>query len=219
MRQHPLVRPRGDVITHPTRGTCRVLRAAGDVNAWRAFPPAVDAVRPTHCPGCGAASRVLGESLTLHGHGRRTRQVRGPLDADGDPRERVVLVRRYRCTRCRTVVTVVPCDVLPRRHYGAAAIALAFALFGVLGLSAALVRRAISTWRIVGVAARGWRSLAAWIDAAVDGTLWKDARAGPPGATRRAHAHRLAMSLAGHAPSATGGTFAHQACVGAARCT
>ncbi len=141
--------------------------------------------------------------------------MRGPADEGAAPEERVVLVRRYRCVRCKVVVTVVPADVLPRKHYGATAIALAIALFGLLGLSFAQVRRAVSTWSTRGTSARGWPALQTWIAAAVARALWRDARAGPAGASRRAHAQRLAMSLAGHAPSGTGGTLVHQACVGA----
>ena len=151
----------------------------------------------------------------MHGHGRRLRQVRGPAAEGGTPIERVVLVRRYRCVRCKVVVTVVPADVLPRKHYGATAIALAVALFGLLGFSIAQVRRAVSTWSTQGPGARGWSTLQTWIDAAVAQAIWPHARAGPAGSSRRAHAQRLAMSLAGHAPLGTGGTLLHQACVGA----
>lgn len=108
MLQHPPVRPRGDVLVHPTQGLCRVLRVALLVNAWIAQPPSVDDVRPPRCPACSVASRVLGETLTLHGHGLRARQVRGPIDEHEPPIERVVRVRRYRCLRCNAVVTVVP---------------------------------------------------------------------------------------------------------------
>lgn len=203
------------MLVHPTRGTCRVLQGALGVNTWLASPPSIDDLRPARCPGCGAASRPLGATLNLHGHGLRSRQVRGPAGEGGAPDERVVLVRRYRCVRCKVVVTVVPADVLPRKHYGATAIALAIALFGPLGLSFARVRRAVSTWSTQGASARGWPTLQAWIAAAVARALWRDARAGPAVAPRRAHVQRLAMSLAWHAPSGTGGTLVHQACVGA----
>lgn len=218
MLQHPLVRPRGDVVVHPTRGTSRVLRTGPLVNAWLADPPSVDDLRPTHCPACGAPSRVVGEPWTLHGHGLRARQVRGPEGQSQRPYERVVRVRRFRCCRCRAVVTVVPADVLPRKHYSATAIALAIALLGVLRYSFAAVRRAVSTWFTVGPSARGWPSLLRWIDDAVERALWGDIRAGPADASRHAHAHRIAMSLAGHAPHGTGGSLVHQACVGATRC-
>jgi hypothetical protein len=67
-------------------------------------------------------------------------------------------------------------------------------------------------------AAYGWPSLLRWIDEAVERALWVDIRAGPADASRHAHAHRIAMSLAGHAPHGTGGSLVHQACVGATRC-
>ena len=74
----------------------------------------MDAVRPSHCPRCGAARRVAGERLTLHGHGVRSRQQRGPPVPHEGPEETEVILRRYRCTLCTTVCATGPADVLPR---------------------------------------------------------------------------------------------------------
>lgn len=161
-------------------------------------------------------SRPVGQPLNLHGHGRRERQLRGP-DAPGHaPDTLVIHARRHRCQPCGAVITVVPADVLPRRHYRAQAIALAFALFGLLRVTVAAVRAAVSTWPIVGAsAARGWLTLRRWIDAAVRGALFVHAQTAPPEATLRAQAARVASWLAGHAPPSADGSLAHQACQGA----
>jgi hypothetical protein len=107
----------------------------------------------------------------------------------------VVSVRRYRCRGCAAVITVVPREVQPRRHYSRPAIALALARHGLLGEPAEKVRRAISPWAIT--ASPGWRTLRRWLRAASDGEL-------PPlvatAATARAVAARVAQVAAGHAP-------------------
>jgi len=92
--------------------------------------PDVDDVRPLRCPGCGAPAKQGGR-IVLHGHGRRERQV-VVLPALGDTC-RVVgecWSRRYRCTLCGSVPTVLPRGVLPRFLYSALAIVVSFALVG-----------------------------------------------------------------------------------------
>jgi hypothetical protein len=76
-----------------------------------------------------------------------------------------VLQRRYRCQepRCGAVVVVVPAAVRRRFMYSAAAIAMALALWGAQGQSAAEVRAAVSVNPIAGLSARGWRSLGRWV--------------------------------------------------------
>jgi len=60
------------------------------------------------CPGCGAASRLVGAPLVLHGQGLLHRQVRRVLDVQGAHGVVVIAVRRYECQRCAAVMTVVP---------------------------------------------------------------------------------------------------------------
>ena len=111
-----------------------------------------------------------------------------------------VLARRYRCQACAGVIVVVPAEVLPGRLYTASALALAFALFGVLRQGARAVRAQISPWSIVGQGTTGWATLRRWLRAVRDGLLWRCVRPAP--ATWPGHkvAERAAGSVAAHAP-------------------
>jgi hypothetical protein len=130
--------------------------------------------------------------------------VRGPADAEAAPVPDGVLARRYRCQQCGAVITVVPAEVLPRRLYAASAIALALALFGVVGLPPGGVRARVSPWRVVGAtAAARWATLRRWVDAVRGGLLWRCVRAAPPLWSRRQIAARAATTIAAHAPPAT----------------
>src|SRR5690606_18656122 len=88
----------------------------------------VDDVRPARCDRCATPARSGGR-ITLQGHGIRQREVVVTPAIDG---ARPVLeecwVRRYRCTACRAVATVLPHGVLPRFLYSALAIVTAFLL-------------------------------------------------------------------------------------------
>ncbi len=112
--------------------------------------------------------------------------------------------------------TVVPASAQPRKHFSGAAIALALALWGLCGLSAAQVRAAVSDWVYTGAASRGWRSLKRWARQAAQGELFArlDARAE---GTARQKAARVAQALCGHAPAqarsqALGSQAFHGAC-------
>jgi hypothetical protein len=187
------------------RSKIQIVRAAIGVKRWMAKSPTTDEIRPARCPGCGAASREAGRSLTLWGHGRRIRQLRGPLDPDAPATTALVAVRRYLCRRCGRVCTVAPPEVVARRLFSRAAIALAVALFGVGRQPAAQVRRRVSPWRVVGAtAARSWAMLRRWI-----GTVAANAGTGNgifgtigpvDGATLRERAAKLASVVAGHVP-------------------
>lgn len=125
--------------------------------------PSVEAVRPPLCPGCGAASRPVGGALNLQGHGIRSRQQLGPKFGHGKPVLIEVMTRRYRCTACGCVCSVVPRGVLPCKHYSAGAIALALALWSMLRVPSPQVRRLVSPFKSVGfTAARRWVSLFRW---------------------------------------------------------
>ena len=164
----------------------------------------MDAWRPGACPRCGVPSRVPGGSLGLHGHGVRTRQLRGPLRPDGEPEVAVVAVRRFRCRACGAVVTVPPAAAIARRHYSRAGIALALARFGLLREPAAEVRRRVSPWRIVGAAAAGtWATVKRWARAAGVGQLHlAGSRPMAAGLSVREQAARAAQSAVGAAPPA-----------------
>ena len=115
---------------------------------------------------CAAASRPVGGGLGLHGHGLRDRQVRGPIDADSPPTWVVIACRRYECTACGAILTVVPRGVAPRRHYGHAAIAMALALWAIAGEPVAEVRRRVCAWRVSHEPEARWPALARWARAA-----------------------------------------------------
>ncbi len=89
--------------------------------------PDVDLVRPACCPSCGTLA-IRGRQIFLHGHGRRTRRVVLPAVPGQDLRIGLCWVRRYRCTLCGTVTTVLPPGVLPRHLYSLMAIVRAFIL-------------------------------------------------------------------------------------------
>lgn len=175
----------------------RLSQSGLDIKAWQAAEPSVQAARPVCCPWCGAASRPVGGRIQLQGHGLRSRQVRGPSRAGGEPELVEVRCRRYRCVRCGTVVVVVPRGLRRRYLYPAAVIALGLALFGVARCSAAEVRRRLCPLRVTGAAVRGWRALQRWIRDAVAGHLWSGAPGagqGPP----RAQAESVARWLDAH---------------------
>ncbi|WP_242396385.1 hypothetical protein [Anaeromyxobacter oryzisoli] len=116
-----------------------------------------------------------------------------------------LLLRRYRCQRCGSVVVVGPRGLLRRRLYSAGAVALALALYGLAALPPAEVRRRVSPLRIVGVtAAAGWASLRRWSRAVCAGRLFPVVRQLPADATLRQVAARAATTLAAYAPSSGG---------------
>jgi hypothetical protein len=140
----------------------------------------------------------------VQGHGLRERQVLGPSAPGLPPELRVIRVRRYRCTACTAIITVVPKDVLTRRLYSGPAIAWALALFGLLMLSAAAIRRLVSPFTVVGAAAfNRWKTLQRWVDDVAAGRLFTCVRSPPPDWSARQVAERAATTIAAHAlPSA-----------------
>ena len=109
---------------------------------------------------------------------------------------------------CSAILTVVPRGVAPHRHYGYAAIVMAFTLWAIVGEPEAEVRRRICARRISVESPKRWPTLARWAGAARDalGTAslsLKDAAArvaqiaigrAPPGMRRAA---RWAQAFAG----------------------
>jgi len=171
--------------------------------------PSVEVARPSRCPACGAASSPPGQGLRLHGHGLRERMRLGPEELGDGSVVGSVMVRRYRCVRCTSVLVVVPRGVLPRLRYGAVAIALALGLWSVEGLAAAEVRSQVSPFGVVGHdARRGWRSLRRWARA----SPWTGPS--PPG-TAQEMAARTVQRLAGYASGS--GPLTALACAGTLR--
>lgn len=157
-------------------------------------------VRPARCPVCGRVSCPVGAPLVLHGHGTREREIRGPA-APGQPAVSVlVTVRRYRCLPCSAVITVVPRSMLARRRYSAAAIAFALALWGLVLVTAAEVRRQVSPDQIVGeTAAVGWATLRRWARAVKQGRLFPTTPLPSGRPTWRQVAASAAAAMAGRA--------------------
>ena len=173
------------------------------VKEWAASTPAVEAVRPPRCLGCGAPSRPVSGALGLHGHGLRDRVLIGPTLSEGAPAELVIKARRFQCQieGCGAVILVVPCGVLGRRRYSASAIALALALWGLVELTMPQVRARVSPASVVGVAAANrWVTLRRWVDAASTSRLFPKVDPVVPGQTRRATAARVATAVMGRAP-------------------
>ena len=73
-----------------------------------------------------------------------------------------VICRRYQCTHCAAVLTVVPRGVAPRKHYGYAAIALALTLWLSAGEPVREVRRRVCAWQLTREATSSWPTLRRW---------------------------------------------------------
>jgi hypothetical protein len=109
----------------------------------------------------------------------------------------VVRARRYVCLRCKATLTVLPRGAVAGRHYRASAIALACALYGMLGTSLAETRARTSPWRS---AEPGWPSLGRWLRAVESGGLFGHVRPWPRGSPWKAKAERVATTMMAVAP-------------------
>jgi hypothetical protein len=125
----------------------------------------------------------------------------------------VVRARRYRCRHCRVAMTVLPRGAVARRHYSAGAIALACALYGMLGVTLASTRERVSPWRSVEA---GWPALERWLRAVEQGALFRSVRLWPRGAPWRARAERVAATAVASAPTTSDTSISAQAFAGAA---
>ena len=192
------------------RSNSGIIWSKLDVNTWLKRPPTCSEARPASCSSCGAASRPEGGALVVHGHGVRTRQLRGPLVVGGPSVIIEIVVRRYQCQECDAVMTVVPCEVLRGMLFAAPAIALALALYGLSNQSAREVRGVVSPWLEVGTPAGGWKTLLRFIARAA--SLWSCIRPVLPTATTRMRAERAATTLAGYGK---GESLVHAAFAGA----
>ena len=198
------------------RSQTGIVHSALDVKRWLQFPPTVEEVRPASCPHCGNASRRPGCALGIIGHGLRDRQQRGPPAPWESPKLIVIRIRRYLCVACGSVLTVVPRDVLARKHYAATAIAFALCLFGLLNKTKSEVRRRTSTWQILGEAvASSWATLDRWIADARRGALWRSGTKLPSGTKRQVAARVAQWVVAAAPPSLAGQPIEVQAFTGA----
>ena len=128
----------------------------------------------------------------------------GPPDPSETAVALVIQARRYRCVCCRAILLVVPCEMLPRRQYSAAAIGLALALWGLVQATAAEVRRRVSPWKVLGDAAlTGWASLRRWAKAVRQRALFPSTPSAGPSATLRQVAAVAATALAASAAPTT----------------
>ena len=155
-------------------------------------------MRPHRCVACGAASRPIGEPLAIIGHGLRARQVRGPARVGAPPKTRTLWVRRYLCLGCAAVLTVVPREVIARKHFAVTAIGLAFAMVGLLGLSQGAAWAAVSGW---GVPYGGWVTLRRWARSVVSQELLRCVRAAPREWSLARVAERVATTLIAQRPA------------------
>ena len=183
-----------------------------DVKNWLRRTPTVEEARPGQCPRCAAAGRPVGGPVGLHGHGLRDRQVRGPPEIGAASTTSVIASRRYVCTACGAVVTVVPRGIEPRCHYGRAAICLALSLWALGGQPTTTVRDRVGSWP--SREATSWRSLRRWAAAAA-AAAWPWCRAAA-GLEARAAAARAGQIAAGRAPPGTPGPIWEQAYAGGA---
>ena len=162
------------------------------------FLPTVDEARPKHCVRCEVGA-YEGERRRIYGHGLVERQQRGPPGAGEMATCLELWVRRYLCTACGAVMQVVPGSCVPSKHFSGGAIGLALALWSA-GRTAAEVRKEVSDWRVVGAAARGWRSLSRWARDVKAGKLFAWLALGEQAGSARMIAGRAAQALRGYAP-------------------
>lgn len=192
------------------QSTQRIVYFDLDVKFWAGRPPSVGGARPACCPRCGAQG-VATDGTTLVGHGLRERTVLGPWGFGAPPEEVTFRARRYRCTRCRAVLCVVPRGILRGMAYGALAIGLALALW--LSLPSWQIRSRVSPRRgSDSERLHGWRAVSRW---ARDGTRWWPwLRFGAQSGHRRTE--QLVQQLAARS-ALPAGEVARLACDGALR--
>lgn len=178
--------------------TSRFVRFGLGVKQWQRAMPTVEAARPSRCGGCGEASRPLGKTLRLHGHGVRSRLLLGLLEPGASPEVHELMLRRYRCAACGAITTVGPRELIRRHLYGVRTILLALWLWSYEGQPQPQVRDQVRPWRGSGAAcATRWASLVRW----ARGLPWPSSFVAMPGWTaRRCAGRRVQAALAGAPP-------------------
>lgn len=191
--------------------TVSFVRSSVSINTWLSSLPSVDAVRPSRCPSCGAASRPYGEGLRLWGHGCVRRRVRGwisddrPVPANGVTE---VTLRRFRCVQagCGSVTLVGPADWAPRRRYLRTAIALALYLWSSLGQPQGDVYAAVTGLDSARLdRPERWRTLGQWARASCAGVLFRAVPRVAATVLRRSTVTAVMQALIGAAPPSTRG--------------
>lgn len=162
------------------------------------FLPTIDEARPKRCVRCEVGAYEGGERR-IHGHGVVERQQRGPAAPGAAPTCETLRIRRYLCRSCGAVMRVVPASCAPGKHFSGAAIGLALALWAA-GKRAAEVREAVNDWKVIGAAARGWRSLTRWAREVGAGRLFAWLALGAVPGGPQAVARRAAQALRGYTP-------------------
>ena len=176
--------------------TRRVVEIDVEVKSWEKSLPGVRELRPACCPVCGTPGVCRGGLVVLHGHGTRGRQVWGPPRPAGEAVVLSVQQRRYACQNCDAVIVVRPRGLLPRKRYGAGAIAMAMWLWGVEQLSDAIVRAQIALRATRGLSRpERWTTLRRWAACVRRGELWETVRVQDEW-TLRACAERAARTVA-----------------------
>jgi hypothetical protein len=206
-------------MEHEKRASPALVRSGWGLEPWLKRMPSVEAVRPTHCPRCEAAGQPIGLPVGMHGHGVRSRQVRGPASPQAPALLREVKVRRYRCRACGSTCTVAPWEVVTRRLYAVTAVVWALALWAVMGLGLGVVRQRVNPWATVGEStARRWRTVRHWLSAVQQGRLLSQVRPWAPGLSARQAAAHVVHVVAGYAlPCAAAPPYYVLAFWGAAR--
>lgn len=93
-------------------------------------------------------------------------------------------------------MTVVPREVVARRHFSAGAIGLALFVYGKLRAGAGEVAARIGVWSD---GPGAWRTVRRWLTAVEDGRLFRGIRSSPRGWPPRQRAERAAMTLVARA--------------------
>lgn len=132
----------------------------------------------------------------------------------GAPPEQVEIeVRRYRCRACTAILTVGPKGLVPRRWYGAGAIAGALAAYA-RGETTPSVRATTAPHGPTGPSAmERWITLVRWLDAIERGALF--AIRDLVGLARRAVAEQATLVLAARAGRVLGEDLSRYAFMGA----
>ncbi len=193
-------------VVSKTRSVQGIVQSAIDIKKWLEEVPGVHEVRPARCTLCRAPSRRPGHTLGIHGHGLVRRDVWGPVEEGETPEFWDLLIRRYRCLTCLTIIRVGPRGILPRRRYGGGAIAAALALWAVFGQEPAVVRDTVSPWRHVAIETQTrWASLGRWAFAVGEGHLWPLRRRLPDGLPAHVLAATAVRALVARLPQSTMG--------------
>lgn len=156
-----------------------VISSGFDVKEFVLELRSVNVLRPVRCPKCGC-SAYDGSRVVIYGHGKRARGFEGRTTLEGTPESGTLQIRRFRCTACRAVITVLPQDLACGHQYLQTTIALVVALWGLAAHSLSSLRKDWSAQRVLGWAAqRDWPMVRRWalrLHHRITGTMSREAR-------------------------------------------